>query len=350
MRTGLISYVGAPLCAMMFVTLSARAEAQSFVVDLGQHDPGKTDTIAVSPGTTGTVVVSSRLPAKNYSVTTRVRVIPIPPLAKPAGGAGLVATDICAAADTARITERALTAVTAEKEVAGKIDELLALGRACATNPQAIVDIISAETRRLTVEEITSVTIDAGQELEVRVVSDSQVWTVVFSAGPRGSWQTHYGFVFSPNRDQTYFSQAEGSKFRVTRDFASSKEFNFIPSVFFSWMPASRENKSANYSWTGGLGFDQANPAVFGGATVAYNHNIAIVAGVVAQRQKRLASNYNPESLPLLDASLTPAQLSREAYRFNVFVGLAFRFDANPFSAPKKEEPKTGDAKGDKPK
>ncbi len=330
------------------VTAAAPAAAQGFVVDLGQQVAGKTAEISVSPGTTGVVAVTSKLPTRKYTVTTRVRVIPVPPLTSPFKATTATGDDLCVEGDTAAIVERALAALTAENDVAPKIDELRALAAACATSPDRIIEIVNAAARRLTVQELSSITLSAGQELEVRVLrEDNQLWTVVFSAGPRGTWHTLYGFMFTPNFDEEYSTVAEGSQFRVTPQFTSRLDLKFLPAVFWSWMPASRENRSLNWSWTGGLAFDQARPAVFGGWSFAYNHNLALVMGGVFHQQKRLDANYNPEALPLVASALTPEQLSRQPFRFNAFVGLAFKFSSSPFAEPKKEEPKKEEPKPD---
>jgi hypothetical protein len=339
-----------PVAFALLIAVAVPAAAQDFVVDLGQHDPGKTDQIAVPAGTTGAVRITSRLPARQYTVTTRIRVIPVAPLVKPGSGAEALGTDLCVQADTAKLVERALGALQSEKDIDPKIEQFRKDAAACPTDPGGVLAIVNAQVRRLTTQELRQVTIRAGEELEVRVLrDDNQLWTVVFSGGPRGTWHTLYGFMFTPNFDKAYFSVPEGSQFRITEQFTSKADLNFIPSVFWSWMPASRENKTLNSSWTAGLGFDQAKPAVFGGGSFSVNHNIALVLGVVAQRQKRLNTNYDPKKLPLVPASLTPEQLSREAFRANVFLGIAFRFGTSPFGEPKKEEPKTEEPKKEEP-
>ncbi|MBY0497819.1 MAG: hypothetical protein K2Y23_26725 [Cyanobacteria bacterium] len=206
--------------------------------------------------------------------------------------------------------------------------------------PQTQRDGILIAIRAKTVQRVHAVTLSAGQELEVVVDDGKQKWTVVFTTGPRGTWRTMYGFMFTPNRDETYFAKEEGDKFRVTKQFVGEREYTFIPSIVWSWMPASFENRWLSPSLAAGLGFDKANPAVFLGASFTYNHNIALVLGYVAQRQKRLNANYDPANLPLVDSALTGDQLARDAYRPNAFFGLTFRFTANPFESDKKEPEK----------
>jgi hypothetical protein len=323
------------------------AASQTFLVDLSVHTAGTSSQIAVAPGSSGVVEIISLVPTKKYSITTRVRVIPIEPLTNPFAGAGGGGTDLCVEADTSRLVEGALRAVFTENEVATRIDQMLSDAGACVGNAQRIVELVRERSRRLTRREVRQVTLNAGEELEVRVVrEDNQIWTVIFSPGPRGAWHALYGFMFTPRRDETYFANPEGDKFRVAHDFTSQKELVFTPSVFWSWMPASRDGRNFNFGPTAGVGFDKANPAVFAGLTLTFNHNIGFVAGAVAQRQKRLAANYDPGSLPLVASALTPDQLSRETYRPNVFVGVVFRFNSSPFAAPK-EKDKDGDKAGE---
>jgi len=333
-----------PICIVIGLAAAAPAAGQGFVVDLAQHDPGKTDRLSIGPGT-GVVEVINRVPSKSYAVATTIRSVPIPELPKPGGSVGLAAGNVCTDPLASVIAGR-IESQTTEKAVGGAVTKLQAEASACTEQRrEALLTAIKAKT----VQTLHAVTLNAGQELEVVVDDGKQKWTVIFTTGPRGTWRTMYGFMFTPNRDETYFAKAEGDKFRVTKQFVGEREYNFVPSVFWSWMPTAWESWWLTPSLTGGLGFDKSNPAVFLGGSFAYNHNIALVVGYVAQRQKRLNANYDPANLPLVESALTGDQLSRDAYRPNVFFGVSFRFSANPFEAAKEPARKAPEKKDEPP-
>lgn len=75
------------------LTAAAPAAGQDFIVDLAQHDPGKTDRLSIPPGT-GVVEVINRVPDKTYSVTTTIRSVEIPAL-KRDGEVEIAATGVC---------------------------------------------------------------------------------------------------------------------------------------------------------------------------------------------------------------------------------------------------------------
>jgi hypothetical protein len=332
------------LLVILMTLITQAAFAQSFIVDLGRHDPGQTHQIAVAPGE-GVVEIVNRVPGKRYSVTTTLRQVSIPVLTPP-GAVLISATAVCDDPPETVATAR-LANLTTEREVMAAVETLENDAATCSEEQRSGLD---AEVRRLTVRTIHTFTVRAGQELEVVVKDDKQTWTVVFSTGARGTWRTMYGFVFTPNRDETYFAKAEGDKFRVTRQHVGDKEYAFIPSVFWSWMPTTWQSWWLVPSLTGGLGFDKSNPAVFLGSSFTYNENVGVVIGYVAQRQKRLNGNYDPANLPLIDTALTPDQLSREAYRPNLFFGVSFRFGSNPFESEAKKEPEKKEPAKEAPK
>jgi hypothetical protein len=63
---------------------------------------------------------------------------------------------------------------------------------------------------------------------------------------------------------------------------------DFVPAIFFTWLPRKWENRSWAFSPVGGLGFDVSSPVVFVGGAAMFNQNLSFLAGGVFHQQKRL--------------------------------------------------------------
>lgn len=316
-------------------------------------DPGTEQIIQVPTGDY-TVLVTDKAPQKAYSVQVEVNFTPVPPLAPPPGGAmaHLVLDDPCAQLDK---DVSALRNSTDEKAVAALVAEIGQLLKTvtCTDAQKANASAAVALTQQA-VNDIVY-TLSNGQDLKVTVTRDpgsaSKTWTFIFRTPGLGSWFSSYGFVFIPNHDERYFSMLKTGttdRYVITRS-AHNSGSDFAPSLFYSWLPTNRENKTWSLGWSAGLGFDQSNPIVFLGPMLTFHQNISLVAGAVVQKQRRLNGMYSRNQE--IGESLTGDQLTEQTYKPNFFFGLSFRFSSNPFAAPsddskpaQKAQPKTAEA------
>ncbi|MGH8235589.1 MAG: hypothetical protein ACREXP_01055 [Steroidobacteraceae bacterium] len=95
------------------------------------------------------------------------------------------------------------------------------------------------------------------------------------------------------------------------------------------------------------MGFDFDSPTVFLGYGVGWGYNVMLTAGAIMHKEKRLKGQYDANDV--VSENLTADQLLDSTYKPRAYVGLAFRFGANPFSSSGSEP--AAEKKGDeKPK
>ena len=180
-------------------------------------------------------------------------------------------------------------------------------------------------------------------------------YLVTRHSAPRGKWYTSYGFSFiSPgiNKSDNFFVKkidSNGSDGFVIakKDSSDNKnwlDMDYVPSIFFWWMPTKRMSNPWRIGFTGGLGVDLKAPSVFAGIGFIYRYNIGINVGVALHRQYRLKDKYH-ENMPVNEI-LEFDDLHRSVYRPNLFLSVTFRFGSSPFAPAKAEE----STKNNKPK
>jgi hypothetical protein len=163
-----------------------------------------------------------------------------------------------------------------------------------------------------------------------------RTWKYTYNAPASKGFRISYGFNFIPNGDHEYYSKAipitstpgstSGPTYKLTEK-NQTKSLDFAPSIFFSYPMG---EPPWEFAIAAGLGFDFSAPVVFLGPSLIMNQNIQLVAGAVMQQQTRLRGEYTVDQQ--LNENLTNDQLTQKTYRLNAFVGLAFRFDSNPFA------------------
>lgn len=116
------------------------------------------------------------------------------------------------------------------------------------------------------------------------------------------------------------------SKFRIRKD-AGREEFDFVPTVAFTFFPNGALDRSGIGGLTAGLGYDLEKPFVFAGGSWAFNENVIFTGGVAFHPQSRLRGKYHAGDE--VSAELEPQQLVEETYGPNVYVGISYRFSEN---------------------
>jgi hypothetical protein len=167
----------------------------------------------------------------------------------------------------------------------------------------------------------------------------------------RGKWYTSYGFSFiSPviTKSDNFFvkksddNNSNGFIIAQKEDSGndeSEKNFldmEFVPSIFFWWMPTKKMSNPWRVGFTGGLGIDFKNPVVFAGIGFIYNYNIGINLGVALHKQYLLKDKYHEGML--VNQILEFDDLHKGVYRPNLFLSITFRFGSNPFAPAKTNE------------
>lgn len=186
-------------------------------------------------------------------------------------------------------------------------------------------------------QDLTTLQLSNGDKVEF-IITDSKVAsfkkTVVYQVPQRGTWNTTFGFCFIRDiftSEAAYFATPTGkpNEYEIMRGKNPNRLF-FTPSVFFSWMPAKKENDTWYYSLTGGIGVQgNATPTVFLGGGLFFNRNIGINLGLAAHQINFLKPEY--EAGKKIISSTTP-DLQTKAYRINPFISISLRFNENPFN------------------
>jgi len=164
-----------------------------------------------------------------------------------------------------------------------------------------------------------------------------------------------------PDENKRFFTMAaeDGQTYTITEK-EDRRDLEFVPSVFYSWMPWKWRNRNFSGSVTGGLGFDSSNPVVFLGVSGTFNRNVSLLGGVAVRQQTELLGEYSENQVLMQD--LSDDSLTEETYKPSWFLGVSFRFGKSPFAKSKgsetptmvlddkkkddKKEPKQGDDGG----
>ncbi|MBA3640429.1 MAG: hypothetical protein H0W53_14360 [Acidobacteria bacterium] len=154
-----------------------------------------------------------------------------------------------------------------------------------------------------------------------------------------GVWQTTYGFVVSPNRDEEFFSDASGqSDFTIRRKPRDEDSLTFLPSVLFTWLPTSQAFSRLQHGPTVGLGLTAGEAggrvSALVGWGLRFHQNIGLAVGVNVYQHRRLDGQYLEGQV--IQENLESSKLNRDSTRANYFAALTMRFGAQPFGASRK--------------
>ena len=323
---------------LFLVTVPAVVGAQDLVIDLAKQPAGKGIIRTIEPGEYS-IVLLNRIPDRDYFVNVEREYIPVPKLdlkfetLDTGTSRGDEGSPICTAPQDQ--IKKEFQGVASEKEVPTKALEIVKDAQSCEEPVQAIV--------RQIIEKLT--TLPIGGRYQVRrgerlvVVIDrpdagtdgDKTWTSTFTTGSRGQWRVAYGFNFIPDQNETYHTQQSGgdpNEFVIVKDEDRSG-IDFAPSIFFSWYPNKDRSKKWSSGLVTGLGFDFSNPVVFVGYGATLHENVTFTGGVVAHKVTVLAGRF--EEGQVIGENLDNSQLTEETYAVNAYIGVAFRFSANPF-------------------
>jgi hypothetical protein len=332
--------------------------AADVVLDLSK-DPGRIEPIKVSMDI-DRIVMTNYIPAirEKYKVKIEVQEYVPEPLPIPSGfidEKGPCSDLVTAIKDFVDFNQADFNVEWEKGEmvIAGKYEKIrIELGKTkCGT------DTIKNRAKEiLTMQDDTiggPFVMKEGDEVMVTITRGKYIWTYSISR-PHGNWFVSYGFSFiSPliYRPDKYFvtNNPDDEKSFLLKQSPREAEWydlEFVPSVFFWWMPA--KARKWNIGPTAGLGFDMKDPVVFAGVALVYNYNIGVNAGLAFHQLNILKDQYVPETssedaaaedltnATVIKENLSPDQLYDRKYRFNLFISITFRFGSNPFKSGEK--------------
>lgn len=143
------------------------------------------------------------------------------------------------------------------------------------------------------------------------------------------SWTTTFGAnaIYFSNRNK-YISHKNDDNTYSVAEIQDRNQMEVLPVVMFSFLKTSNRNLTGGF--TGGLGINFEEIALFAGGTLGIGQNIMITGGVAVHKQVRPHSNYFVGQI--IDSSVTNDNLNESQYRFNPFIGISFRLNNNPFA------------------
>lgn len=159
----------------------------------------------------------------------------------------------------------------------------------------------------------------------------------MFRTEPRGEWRTGYGFTFVPRVYPQYRTEQledDPENFVIRRERGNRRSealtnYDFLPSILFTWLPQEARYRNWNGGITAGLGYDLSSVAVFGGLSVTHNENVTFAGGLAIHQQPRLAPGFEPGDV--VGDPLSSEALHVPRFGPNLFFGISFRFGKNPF-------------------
>jgi hypothetical protein len=317
---------------LLALAVARPATAQVYVLDLSRQAAGSTLTLSGAVGSTATFQVINRRPNADYSYSVLDRIREIGAFDVPSGAALQGPATTCEALVTKALGLNAAETEAAVGNEVRAIRQALEAGT-CEGNATAL-DEIQKELDKTVLFVPQVYTVRAGRDLVLtvsRADGDSTlIWTLVVEGGERGRWLTTFGVMFAPHRDETFFAEAtDDQKFAIKKEIRRD-QLKTVPSVFFTWIPRSQQNRSWAHGPTAGLGVHDDNAAVFVGYGTTYNWNLGLVGGVAAVREQRLQGRYTEGQI--VSENLGAEQLNRHTTHVRWFVGATFRFGSNPFS------------------
>jgi len=339
--------IGIGLIILILFSSSKVWSQQDLVIDLAET-PGSTTTLDVNPNTQIKIEIINKLPNPNEEydilVVRKSELLPvlnIPSNTPPAAFAGH-GTPPCDA--FIKIVNAVYDTSTEESDLPGiiqEIEEEIAKIQSGLGDPTCTVNEIAVGVKSIndTKYKLTnSYKLRRGEQLEVtisRKLADgtTRIWKHIYKTPGRGQWVTTYGFSFinrSFNEEESFFSRAVDDGFVITQENNRS-DLDFIPSVFFTWLPEKGLTKDLSINATAGLGFDLEAPVTFLGLSFLYNQNISLIVGLTAHQQQFLNGIYDENQK--VSENLTQDQLHEDLYTINPFFSLTFRFGSNIFTS-----------------
>jgi hypothetical protein len=323
--------------------LSSTSATLPLTVDLDLANPVLTRT--VSPGTYQ-FRLRHRLPSARYNFEVLEERIPLPKLDSIPHSGGVLFDQAIGCEKAMADLSSTLDSTSEETSLDRQLESWIARNPGCESDGRKLFN------KRTVLESGDVYTLHQQNQLNVKVAragkADSAVWKFSLTTQPRGEWQNQYGFTFMPDRDEHYFSQANGdSSFTIAKK--SNKKngdldlrAKFVPSVMFSWLPSGIER-----SWaigpTAGVGYNFDDFSALLGFAAAYNENVTITGGVAMNQQTRLNGKYKKGQS--IAENLEDAQLVEKSYRPNLYFGFALRLGKDPFA----QEPTAATTAGAKP-
>jgi hypothetical protein len=321
------------------------SQTQTHILDLADENTDKNQTINVDSKTDFRITLMNLIPSKEYTYSYRryFKEIPVLKFNK---------SDIKKDSSNKEICENTLIDLIELRNSLDSINEENTIkkikpiyeNKIAKIKISACGEVLQVANEIKTIESLlekTSQTINeifnlkAGENLEFTIIrkDNGAVWKYVFDSGERGIWLTSYGFAFISNilkQQKEFIVKKINTDSNIVSSFTpAGSEFDFAPSIFYTWLPKAKEGDEWVYGISGGLGINLESPVTMLGFSITYNWNLNIMLGVAGHIIKKQSESYTiSQKITASDVDL----LNRKTVVFDPFIAFTFRFGSNPFS------------------
>lgn len=157
---------------------------------------------------------------------------------------------------------------------------------------------------------------------------DPKERTYVLKSQSNWEWTTTFGGNAVVFTNRSKFASAEKEGVHTVAEIQDRKSIELMPAIMFTFM---NNHKDISFGYTGGIGFNFEELALFTGLSLGIGQNIVLTGGVAVHKQNRPNSDYYIGQV--IENTITTDDLNQKQYRFNPFLGLSFRLDSNPFKS-----------------
>ena len=169
-------------------------------------------------------------------------------------------------------------------------------------------------------------------EITIKRMGSAKTWTAIFTTGEKGAWRASYGFAFIPDglsQERKYYLDSDN---KIAKENTEGVKWDYAPSIFFNWFPATSQANDFSIGLSGGLGMNfNANPIVFLGISATYNYNISVNLGLAAHQLKYLKGRYTEGQVINENNFDEEDGLHQKLFKINPCISISFRFEQNPF-------------------
>ncbi|MEO8681615.1 MAG: hypothetical protein ABI665_21390, partial [Vicinamibacterales bacterium] len=238
---------------------------------------GSTSMTLPAPGTPVKLRVINRIPSLDYSVVVENRLIAIAALDPLEQGTKLAGSTACDA-ELSTAKKLSTSPPKSEREVKTIADGVRANLEAGICSDSKTVQEINLALARTVLDIQGNFAVTEGHEVVLTISrkegDKTLTWRLTVQGESRGKWLTTFGLAFVPDKDKKYFTKGTGATGGAPFAIMPEQElggFKPMPSVFFTWIARSRQDKNWAVGPGAGFGLEGGSrPAVFAGLNVTY--------------------------------------------------------------------------------
>lgn len=226
---------------------------------------------------------------------------------------------------------RSKSSITFKYEIEIPEDSNLAIARNATLQPLLRFDQEAVDSLKIaTITKIYTgeITFNRNTENTFTILKDENKYKYKLKTKSVASWTTTFGANAVLSYDRSKFISAEKDGVNVVKEKKDSQMLSLMPAIMFTFI---NNQKDFALGFTGGLGTNFEEIAVYSGLSLGIGQNIILTGGLAVNKQITPSSNYTiGQQIP---STITTDNLNESQYRVNPFIGISFRLEKNPFVA-----------------